>query len=501
MSIRTRAHRAAALVAGGALVASGLGFAGPAPVAHAADVPAPEATAAAAWLDGQLVDGLLSGDVSRTMDFGLSLLASGTDTPELLAEINAGIDAGVDAYISGAFSPNAANAKAAYYYQLVGMDATAFTAELEADVDDTGRIEVPTAGDFVYAQVWAVLALQQAGSPEAGPAKNALLATQCTTGADIGSWGYSCEGGADYDYTAYSILALLPFDEDPAASAAIDSAIAWLKSETSADGGIGMSDWTPNNTNSTGLLAWALGEAGESAAAAKSAAWVARHQFVQLPGCLAELDPEPGAIGYDSTALANARADGGIAAPDRSQWTLASAQALAALGYLATPAVGTVTGPTGYVRAGANATLKVSGLRAGQPACLTGFGNVARVSGPGSTAFGLPPTTGNRVVVLRWIDGSATTTIKALGAKTFSPRVASARVRRGGLQTVRVTGLARWERFSVRYAGRTVRSGTATSTGVARATFRVGRVKGLKSVVVLGQFSNRRGSTTFRVVR
>lgn len=494
MSIRTRAHRAAALVAGGALVASGLGFAGPAPVAHAADVPAPEATAAAAWLDGQLVDGLLSGDVSRTMDFGLSLLASGTDTPELLAEINAGIDAGADAYIANNWAPNAANAKVAYYFQLAGLDASAYLAELATDVDDTtGEID----GGTPYSQAWAVLALKLANNGEAEAAKNALIADQC----DHGGWSYSCEV-ADPDITAYSVLALLPFDdqvEDADAIAASDRAIDWLKSEQGADGGVVANGVA--NANSTGVTAWALGEAGESAAAAKSAAWVARHQFVQLPGCLAELDPEPGAIGYDSTALANARADGGIAAPDRSQWTLASAQALAALGYLATPAVGTVTGPTGYVRAGANATLKVSGLRAGQPACLTGFGNVTRVSGPGSTAFGLPPTTGNRVVVLRWIDGSTTTTIKALGAKTFSPRVASARVRRGGLQTVRVTGLARWERFSVRYAGRTVRSGTATSTGIARATFRVGRVKGLKSIVVLGQFSNRRGSTTFRVVR
>lgn len=500
MSIRTRAHRAAVLLAGGALVASGVSLTGPAPLAHAAGTPAPEATAAAAWLDGQLVDGLLSGDVSRTMDFGLSLLASGTDTPELLGEINAGIDAKVDAYISGAFSPNASNAKAAYYYQIAGGDpakAAVLVDEVEADVDDAGQID----GGTVYSQAWAVLALQQAGSGEADEARAVLLEGQCTTGADVGSWGYSCEGGADYDYTAYSILALLPFEADPAVDTAIDAAIGWLKSETAADGGIGVSDWTPNNTNSTGLLAWALGEAGESVAAAKSAAWVARHQLVKLTGCTSALDTEAGAIGYDATAISNARTDGEIAAVDRSQWTLASAQALAGLAYLATPAVGKVTAPTGYVQAGTNVTVRVSGLRAGQPGCLAGFGNAKRIAGPVTTTVKLPGTTGNRVLTLRWIDGSATATVKALGAKTFSPRLARTRVRRGGLQTVTVAGLARGERFSVRYAGRTVRTGTATSTGVARATFRVGRVKGIKTVVVLGQFSNRRGSTTFRVVR
>lgn len=496
MSIRTRARRAAALLAGGALVASGLGLAGPAPLAHAAGTPAPEATAAAAWLDGQLVDGLLSGDVSRTMDFGLSLLASGTDTPELLGEINAGIDAEIGTYIKN----DGTNAKAAYYYQIAGVDpsdAATFVAEAEADVDDAGQID----GGLVYSQVWAVLALQLAGSGEADEARAALLDGQCTTGADVGSWGYSCDGGADYDYTAYSILALLPFEADPAVDAAIESAITWLKSETAPDGSIGLTDWTPNNTNSTGLLAWALGEAGETAAAAKSAAWVARHQLVELTGCTSALDTEAGAIGYDATAISNARADGAIAAPDRAQWTLASAQALAALGYLAVPALGKVAAPTGYVRAGTNVTVKVSGLRAGQPGCLAGFGNAKRVAGPVTTTVKLPATTGNRVLALRWIDGAATTTIKALGAKTFSPRVAKARVRRGGLQTVAVAGLAPGERFSVRYAGRTVRTGTATSTGVARATFRVGRVKGIKTVVVLGQFSDRRGSTTFRVVR
>lgn len=499
MSIRTRAHRAAALLAGGALVASGLALAGPAPVARAADTSTPEATAVATWLEGQLAEGLLSGDVSRTMDFGLSLLASGTDTPELLAKVNAGIDAGVDAYIAGAFSPNASNAKAAYYYQVAGGDPTkaaAFVDEVEADVDESGQID----GGIVYSQAWAVLALQQAGSGEAAAARDALINNQCTTGADIGSWGYSCEGGADYDYTAYSILALLPFDEDPTASAAIDSAIAWLKSETASDGGIGLTEYTPNNTNSTGLLAWALGEAGDPAAA-KSAAWVARHQLLTLTGCTSALDPEAGAIGYDATAISNARTDGEIAAPDRSQWTLASAQALAGLGYLATPAVGKVTAPTGYVQAGTNVTVKVSGLRAGQPGCLAGFGNAKRIAGPLSTTVKLPATTGNRVLALRWIDGSTTATIKALGARTFAPRVTSARVRRGGIQTVLVTGLAPGERFSARYAGRVVGTGTATSLGGVRASFRVGQTTGIKGVVVLGQFSNRRGSTTFRVVR
>lgn len=493
MSIRTRAHRAAALVAGGALVASGLGFAGPAPVAHAADVPAPEATAAAAWLDGQLVDGLLSGSIGQTLDFGLSLLATGTQTPEVLAKIDAALTAKHEQIASG--SP--VTAATVVYFQALTGGADSDLLQIVADnTDASGRFMDGAS----YQQVWAVSALREAGHDEADQAALFLIEDQC----DNGAWSWNCDEGFDYDTTARAVLALIPSEEDPdtpGASAAITNASAWLASELSADGAIGKTPFTPLNVQTTGQVAYALGEAGRPEAA-KAAAWVARHQLVPLSGCPSVVDQaEQGAIAYKSEDVAFARADGEIASPDRSTWTWAGAQGLAGLAYLAASGAGKVTAPTGYVRAGTNVTVNVSGLRAGQPACLAGFGNAKRIAGPLSTIVKLPATTGNRVVVLRWIDGSATTTIKALGAKSFSPRVASARVRRGGLQTVRVTGLARWERFSVRYAGRTVRSGTATSTGIARATFRVGRVKGLKSVVVLGQFSNRRGSTTFRVVR
>ncbi len=486
MSIRTRAG---ALLAAGALVASGLALAGPAPTAHAADVPSPEARAAVTWLNAQLVDGLVSGEVGTTMDYGLSLIASETQTPALLDQLNAGISGGVDAFIAASWQPNGARAKAAYYYQVAGLDAGALLSGTKAAVDDTtGQID----GGTPYSQAWAVLALETAGDAEAPQAKAALLATQCPSGA----WSYDC-AAPDPDITAYSVLALLPFDEDATAQAAVDKAVAWLKSVQSATGGIAANG--TENSNSTGLAAWALGEAGESAAAAKSASWVAARQLTRLAGCTSALDPEAGGIAYSSATLATARTEGTIA--NRKQWALASAQSLAGLASLSNPVAARVYGPTGYVRAGTVVTVRTSGLRVGQPACLAGFGNVRAIAGPGYARVTLPAATGNRVLALRWVGGGVTTTIKTLGAKTFRPKLRSTRVRRGGLQVVTTTGLAPYERFTVRYAGRAIRTATATSTGVARVSFRVGRVKGLKSVAVLGQFSNRRGTTTFRVVR
>lgn len=492
MSIRTRARRAAALVAGGALVAGlGAGIAGPVPQAHAAETPAPEATAAAAWLQAQVTDGLLSGDVGRTMDLGLSLLASDTSTPALLTTINTGIQGGADDFVTANFAPKAARAKLAYYYQLVGLDASAYLTQTATDTDDTtGQID----GGTPYTQAWAALALRQANHGEAEKSMGALVATQCANGA--WTWDPECNV-LDPDITAIATLALLQFDTSPTATTAADKAVAWMKSAQRFDGAVEAN--STYNTNSTGLVAWALGDAGETAAAAKSAAWVAGRQLVKLGGCASVLDPEAGAVAYDDQAIIDARTDGEIAGPDRSQWTLASAQSLAGLAYLGDPAAGKITVPTTYVRGGTNLSVKLTGVRAGQPVCLSGMGPAKRLAGPQTTVIKLPTATVTRVLTLRWLNGSTTATVKVLGAKTLRPRVAKTSVVRGGLQTVTTTGLAPGERFTVRYAGRTVRSSVATSTGVARATFRVGRVKGLKSVLVLGQFSNRRGTATFRV--
>lgn len=497
MSIRTRARRAGVLLAGGALAASGLsaglGLAGPAPVAHAADVPSPEAKAVSAWLQAQLADGLLAGNIAWTADLGLSALASGTDTPELLAQLNTGLDARHADILSGA--------------PVTAAEVVAFHAQSQAEGADADLVQVvagatdDTTGAFTdgqaWKQVWAVSALQAAGNAEAAKAAAYLRGQQCATGA--WNWDGTCANGTDYDTTARAVLALLPFvDEEAAAQTAVDDAVTWLEGELTPGGGLG--DPTFHNTQSSGLVAWALGEAG-SDQAPKAAAFVAGRQLVKLTGCVSPLDVEHGAIPYNDDELATARAAGEIPTADRAwQWVFPSAQALAGLAYLSNPVAGRVTGPTGYVHAGTTVAVKVTGLRSSQPACLSGFGTTRRVAGPLSTTVKLPASTGNRVLALRWLGGTtATTTIKALAAKTFRPVLRSTTVARGGTQVVAVSGLAPGERFVVAYAGRQVGAGTATSKGAIRVTFAVGRTTGVKSVVVRGQFSDRRGSTTFRV--
>lgn len=510
MSIRTRAG---ALLAGGALVASGLTLAGPTPGAHAADVPSPEAKAAVTWLKAQLTDagvlGVDASSVSATLDLGTGLARTGVDAG-LLTQVTTGIDGVLADFIGteGDTSRSGRVAKAAAFYAEAANPKDAGTghvdliARLEGVVEPSGRL-TPSWGDADYfGQSSAVLALEIAGSGETQAATDFLIAGQC----ENGGWGYFDTSTTpatcvpDVDTTSLAVAALAS-QEATASQTAVDKGTAWLLSQQAADGSLGLSDFLPYNSNSTGLAAWALGEAGETAAAAKAAAWVASRQLTKLAGCTSVLDPEAGAIAYDATAIADARADREIAAADRPTWVLASAQALAGLAYLSNPVAGRVYGPTGYVRAGTTVTVRSTGLRAGQPACLAGFGNARAIAGPGYAKVTLPAATGNRVLALRWTGGGVTTTIKTLGAKTFRPKVRSTRVKRGRLQVVTVTGLAPAERFTVRYAGRAIRTATATSTGVARVSFRVGRVKGLKSVVVLGQFSNRRGTTTFRVVR
>ncbi|NHA01808.1 hypothetical protein G5V59_24735 [Nocardioides sp. W3-2-3] len=260
--------------------------------------------------------------------------------------------------------------------------------------------------------------------------------------------------------------------------------------------------WTPINTQSTGLVAWALGEAGRPAAA-KAASYVAARQ------------PGPG----DRVRLAarqRARRDrlrrrgpeaGAHRRQDRPRGPRLPVDLAERTG-ARRPGLPRQPGQRPRLRPDRLRPLRHHRHRPGdrparRPECLprrlrqrpddrrSGLLHRAGCRPPratgsspcaGSVAASPPPSS-------RWVPRPSARSLRTL------------RVKRGGLQVVTVTGLAPGERFTVRYAGRAIRTATATSTGVARVSFRVGRVKGVKSVVVLGQFSNRRGATTFRVVR
>ena len=84
----------------------------------------------------------------------------------------------------------------------------------------------------------------------------------------------------------------------------------------------------------------------------------------------------------------------------------------------------------------------------------------------------------------------------------FAVRASKAKVKRGRSVTVTVSGLAAGEKVSVRYRGKVVRSGTATSTGVFVRSIPVGRTLGSAAITAAGQFpAIRKGATRIKVVR
>jgi hypothetical protein len=113
----------------------------------------------------------------------------------------------------------------------------------------------------------------------------------------------------------------------------------------------------------------------------------------------------------------------------------------------------------------------------------------------------MPAGTANRVISVA--DGTTTTsvTVKVLDAKTFTLTPSTLKPRRGTSFTLRVAGLVAGEKLTVKYAGRIVLRGVATSKGTYAHAIAAGSSLGNKSLLVTGQFSNRKGSKTITVVR
>lgn len=490
MFTSTIARRTAAAVAGGALAATGLGLVGPAPVAQAAPANA-AAVALDGWISDQLTDGVLGGDVGLTIDYALGLQANGLPT----TTVKAGIDAQLASYVGAEATPAKSDeaGKAAYLYQQLGaVPAIDLVDRIE---DSTGESGAIASGAQAYEQVWGVLALQGAGSAEALAAANYLVdELQC----DGGGWGFKDEFGCypDPDTTALVVLALEPFEGVDLAGTYAE-AVTYLKSQQAADGSFSNFG---DNANSTAVAGWVLGLIGETASAQKAARWIADHQVRPVPSCASPLDAEVGAIGWKDSTLEQGLEEG-ITPSTRFTWNYASGQSLAALSYLTDPPAvpATVTGPTGYVRAGTTVTFTVNGVRPGQIACLTGFGTKQWKIGSGTAKAKLPAATGNRVLTLRLPDVTATATVKALAPKTMAVVLAKSVVAPGGTQTLLAGGFVPGEPVAVTYRGAIVRRGVAGTDGRFKTSFPVGRIKGAKTILVEGAFPVRRGTASFTV--
>lgn len=275
-----------------------------------------------------------------------------------------------------------------------------------------------------------------------------------------------------------------------------------------ADGSFGADPTLPGaNADSTGLAGWALGLSGDAQSANAAASWIRAHQAQNVTPCTDALSSQAGAIAHDDAALAHGRT-AGIPLTDAYSWNLSTAQALPALNYYTPSAAANAlkaVATTSYVQAKTHTHVTVSGLIAGAPACVTlGTTHVslaAGLSGSAVTSLLMPAGTTNRSVSVT--DGTTTTsvTIKVLDAKTFTVAPSTLKPRRGTSFTLRVSGMAKGERVTVSYAGRVVLRSYASSTGTYAHAIAAGSSLGNKALVVIGQFSNRKGSKTITVVR
>jgi hypothetical protein len=506
----------------------------PATPAYAADPLSAPVVGGATWLKGQLTSGLLHNDqfnfddYGLTIDAGLALVEIGGHGTTVDA-ISGAVASGIGNYVGDGTTESYAGAvaKASVFARAAGDDPAAYGGvnlvdRLEdrvlTDGVTAGRIQdLSNFGDFanVIGQSYAVRTLDEANSTLTNSATEFLLDQQCAEGffrqdfSAIDAGDQTCNGDAgaepSTDVTALAVLQLQGQSDDSAVQSALTSATAWLLDQQNPDGSFGSSpDIDVSNANSTGLAAWALRESGASTAATEAAEWVQALQVTELGACSGSpLGASTGAIAYDEAAMTLGTTEG-ITIQRTDQWRRATAQALPALLSLGDlPVLGAVqvTGPTGYQRAGSTVTLNVSGLGENELACLAGPGAARSVSGPAASAqVTLPAGTGNRRYALVRLGPSASTVLKVLGAKTLKFE-AKDRVARGEKQVVKLRGLAVGERYKVKYRGSKVGAGKANTEGRATVRFPVGRKLGEAEILVIGEFANRRGKKTFRVIR
>ncbi len=176
----------------------------------------------------------------------------------------------------------------------------------------------------------------------------------------------------DTDATALAMINLQALSStDPDVIDALADAESWLLSVQRSEGSFGGGTSTEGaNTNSTGLAAWALSQAGSVEAAEDAAHWVRSKQIREVGAC-AVLADEDGAIAYDSANLA-AGLDEGITVNARDQWRRASTQAVVGLANTPEqPSTLTADASSDFVQAGSTEPIRLSGGLPGS-VCATG---------------------------------------------------------------------------------------------------------------------------------
>jgi hypothetical protein len=534
-------HRRVAALATPVIVLSGLAVT-TAPTATAVTHDPRPVAAAADWATSQLTNGLLTVRFSGTdfPDYGLSAdlaisLAEVGGHGATVTAISDAVKANINSYVGddGAGESYAGPlGKAAVLARAAGADPTSYGGEnlvtrLEARVSTSGatagRISDASAfGEFanVIGQAFAARALDDANSSLTGSATDFLLEQQCAAGwfrlefSDPGAPDQSCAGDSganpDTDVTALAVVLLGSQAGDPDVSTVLAKAVSWLQSTQKADGSFGGGTSTEAaNANSTGLAGWALGERGSTAGAEKAATWLRQHQLANAGSCTVYAAADRGALSYDDGAR-RAAAVQALTPDTRGQYVRATAQALPALAWAAAgPGTVAPTLPTKqhFSQPGDQVTLEVSTANPGDVVCfalrgLAGTQVVADPSGRASIAVALPAGTEKRLYDASDSSGAVGSfRYLVLDATKLHVKPAKDAVEQGKAQAVKVRGLENNEKVKVLVDGEVVGRGHADRDGEFHLRFVRSLNLGKHKVRAVGQFDDRKGKASYRVVR
>ncbi len=375
----------------------------------------------AAWLKGELTNGLVHNDEFAFDDLGLSIdFALGLDgarrKPRVVQRITNAVAPRVTEYTSFDTSVFAGQvAKAAVLALVAGRDPRSFggidlITQLEGLVSTTppitGRIEDDSEfGDLanVIGQLHAVRALSLAKSPRAAQTLSFLLKQQCNRGffretftVDKTRADQSCQGAPaverrpSTDTTALAVLALLDV-RGAKARRAVDNAVDWLVGHQRRNGSLSSDGKrrTAANANSTGLAGWALGAAGARRYAERAAIWVRNLEVPGVNPCARKLRRDVGGVAYDGSTYRKGQRQG-ITVPMTDQWRRASAQAIPALRWAVRAKTRFSVSAPRVVGAGDRLRITVRGAAPGERIC---------VSGPSVTEFQGKTTARTHVIV------------------------------------------------------------------------------------------------------
>ncbi len=183
---------------------------------------------------------------------------------------------------------------------------------------------------------------------------------------------------ADPDATAVAMLQLSTITGNANVTTAITKAKAWLRSQQRCDGSFGGGPTTAgSNANSTGVIAWAL---GDTPASRQAATWLLPTRPPLPTARLArrrDAVPSPTTTRLSLPGAANGITDGQA----RTSGAVPPPRVLPGLKYYsttaATPAI-SLTGPTAYLKAGSHPVVTTAGATAGTVLCVTGPGTSTR---------------------------------------------------------------------------------------------------------------------------